>query len=175
MRQLFSALNILLLGLVLVVPTRAQEVDFAKFVDVSSDGWVYYNLAENRVASEQEASFGGWDVAFQGTSVKFNGPSQLVDQTFDAVQSVPEDGFATDEDGTSQLPTDAERRWFHYDFNTHIITALPNRTAIFQTRDGHWGKLNITDYYKTVFGEDPVPRMLSFRWVIAGADSRSFE
>ena len=164
MRQLSSALSLLLLALVMAGTTRAQDVTTAKWVDVSSDGWVYFNLAENRVASEQEASFGGWDVAFQGTTVKFNGPSQLVEKTFDAVQTVPEDGFATDEDGTSQLPTDAERRWFNYDFNTHIISAKPDRTAIFKTRDGHWGKLNITDYYKTVFGEDPIPRMLSFRW-----------
>ncbi|MDA1334292.1 MAG: hypothetical protein O2797_08745, partial [Bacteroidetes bacterium] len=68
--------------------------------------------------------------------------------------------------GTSELPTDAESRWFNYDFNTHFISAKPDRTAIFKTKDGHWGKLNITDYYKTVFGQDPIPRMLSFRWSV---------
>jgi len=153
---------------------QAQDIQFAQHVDVSSDGWVYYNLSENRLASEQEASFGAWDVAFQGTTVMFNGPSQLLDAPFDQVEVAPEDGYGEDEDGTSQLPTDAESRWFHYDFNNHIITALPSRTAVFQTRDGHWGKLNITDYYKVVFGEDPVPRMLSFRWIFAEEDSNQF-
>ena len=156
------------------VLVQAQEVQFALHVDVSSDGWVYYNLADNRLASEQEASFGAWDIAFQGTSVKFNGPSQLLDSPFDRVESAPEEGYAQDEDGTSQLPSDAESRWFHYDFTNHIVTALPSRTAVFQTRDGGWGKLNITDYYKVVFSEDPIPRMLSFRWVFAEADGNQF-
>ena len=162
------------LGLVMAPSTFAQEEGFAKHVDVSSDGWVYYNLDENRIASEQEVGFGAWHVAFQGTSVKFNGPSVLLSETFDLVEAVPEDGVAADEEGTSQLPTDAESRWFHYDFNNHIVTALPNRTAVFQVEDGRWGKLNITDYYKVVFGEDPIPRMLSFRWTFAEADSNSF-
>lgn len=172
-RLLLSAAAVAVL-LLSAVTVQAQDVQFAQHVDVTSDGWVYYNLADNRLASEQEASFGAWDVAFQGTTVKFNGPSQLLDSTFDQVEAVPEEGFSEDEDGTSQLPSDAESRWFHYDFNNHIITALPSRTAVFQTRDGHWGKLNITDYYKVVFGEDPVPRMLSFRWVIAEAESTQF-
>lgn len=174
MRRFANSLASVAVFLFATLTVQAQEVQFAQHVDVSSDGWVHYNLAENRVASEQEASFGAWDVAFQGTSVKFNGPSQLIASVFDAVESVPEEGFSEDEDGTSQLPSDAESRWFHYDFNTHIITALPSRTAVFQTRDGHWGKFNITDYYKVVFGEDPIPRMLSFRWVIAEADATSF-
>ena len=155
--------------------SMAQETQFAQHVDVSDDGWVYYNLTENRLASEQEASFGGWDVAFQGTTVKFNGPSRLLEATFDAVDSAPEEGYSESEDGTSELPTDAESRWFNYDFNTHVISAIPSRTAVFQTRDGHWGKLNITDYYKTVFGADPIPRMLSFRWVINDGNGRAFE
>lgn len=171
MRTLFSFLIVALLGSSLAA---AQDVQFAQHVDVSSDGWVHFNLAENRVASEQEASFGAWDIAFQGTTVMFNGPSQLLDSPFDKVEAAPEEGYAQDEDGTSQLPTDAESRWFHYDFNNHIITALPSRTAVFQTRDGDWGKLNITDYYKVVFGEDPIPRMLSFRWVINEDDGRAF-
>lgn len=171
MRILFA----LLLTLLLTAPgALAQESSSAKWVDVSSDGWVYYNLAENRVASEQEAGFGAWDVAFQGTTVKFNGPSQLLAQPFDQVHIVPNDGYATDDDGTSQLPTDAESRWFHYDFNTHIITALPSRTAVFKGRDGRWGKFNITDYYKVVFGADPIPRQLSFRWMMAAKDSPMF-
>lgn len=162
-----TLLSLLIVGLLTTGLSSAQDVQFAQHVDVSDDGWVFYSLTDNRVASEQEAGFGAWDVAFQGTTVKFNGPSQLLDAAFDAVDAAPEDGYAEEEDGTSQLPTDAETRWFHYDFNTHIITAKPNRTAVFQTRDGNWAKLNITDYYKVVFGEDPIPRMLSFRWVIS--------
>lgn len=171
MRILFS----LLLALLISAPAAlAQDSASAKWVDVSSDDWVYYNFAENRVASAQEASFGAWDVAFQGTTVKFNGPSQLLAQPFEQVHIVPNEGYAQDEDGTSQLPTDAESRWFHYDFNTHIITAQPSRTAVFKGRDGRWGKFNITDYYKVVFGADPIPRQLSFRWMIAAKDSPMF-
>ena len=172
MRTLYS---FLLIAFLTVGFSAAQDVQFAQHVDVSDDGWVYYNLDENRLASEQEASFGGWDVAFQGTTVKFNGPSQLLDATFDAVDAAPEEGYTESEDGTSELPTDAETRWFNYDFNTHVITPKSSRTAVFQTRDGHWGKLNITDYYKTVFGADPIPRMLSFRWVINEGNGRAFE
>lgn len=139
---------------------------FKLHLDTSSDEFVYYNLSENREVTAQEAAFGSWDVAFQGTSVKFNGPSLLLTESFEAVEAAPEDGYATSEDGTSELPTDAETRWFNYDFNTHVISAKPDRTAIFKTKDGHWGKLNITDYYKTVFGQDPIPRMLSFRWTV---------
>jgi hypothetical protein len=174
MRHLLLSVAVSALLMLPAVSVQAQEIQFAQHVDVSSDGWVYYNLAENRLASEQEASFGAWDVAFQGTTVKFNGPSQLLDSPLDRVETAPEDGYAEDEDGTSQLPSDAESRWFHYDFTSHVITALPSRTAVFQTRNGNWGKLNITDYYKVVFGEDPVPRMLSFRWVFAEAESTQF-
>ena len=174
MRHLLKSSITLFVLLLCVVTIRAQDVQFAQHVDVSSDGWVFYNLTDNRVASEQEASFGAWDVAFQGTSVKFNGPSQLLDSPFDQVEAAPKDGYAQDEDGTSQLPSDAESRWFHYDFTSHIITALPSRTAVFQSRDGSWGKLNITDYYKVVFGQGPVPRMLSFRWTFAEGDALAF-
>ena len=165
-------LSFLLLSFLLLAPSAvAQESASAKWVDVSGEGWVYYNLAENRVASEQEAGFGAWDVAFQGTTVKFNGPSQLLSMAFDQVHIVPNEGYAQEEDGTSQLPTDAESRWFDYDFNTHVISARP---AVFKGRDGRWGKLNITDYYKVVFGAAPIPRQLSFRWMIAAQDSPMF-
>ena len=148
---------------------------FKLHLDTSSDDFVYYNLSENREVTTQEAAFGSWDVAFQGTTVKFNGPSQLLAAAYDAVEEAPAEGFATSEDGTSELPTDAETRWFNYDFNTHIISAKPDRTAIFQTKNGHWGKLNITDYYKTVFGQDPIPRMLSFRWSVQKDGSTSLK
>jgi hypothetical protein len=170
-----TVLALLVSTLLSIASTVAQDVQFAQHVDVSGDGWVYYNLSENRVVSEQEASFGAWDVSFKGTAVTFNGPSQLLDVTFDAVDAAPEEGYTEGEDGTSELPTDAETRWFNYDFTNHTISAKPNRTAVFQMRDGRWAKLNITDYYKVVFGADPIPRMLSFRWVIGPSQSRRFE
>ena len=172
MRILFS---LSILSSLLVVSVTAQDTQFAQYIDVSGNEKVYYNLIENRISSEQEAQFGAWDVAFQGTGVTVNGPSLLLGSTFDAVESAPDEGYMVDEDGTSALPTDAETRWFNYDFNTHKITPKPDRTAVFQTRDGRWVKLNITDYYKVVFGQDPIPRMLSFRWVVANENVRSFQ
>jgi hypothetical protein len=170
-----TVLSSLLIALFAIGLSPAQDVQFAQHIDVSGDEKVYYNLIENRISSAQEAQFGAWDVAFQGTSVTVNGPSLLLGSTFDTVDVAPEEGYSVDEDGTSALPTDAETRWFNYDFNTHTITPKPDRTAVFQTRDGRWIKLNITDYYKVVFGQDPIPRMLSFRWVVANENVRSFQ
>jgi len=168
-------LSSILLLFALTVPAWSQDDgQFARHLDVSGGDWVFYNLTEKRVASEQEANFGAWDVAFQGTAVRFNGPSMMMMETFENVEAAPEEGYAENEDGTSELPSEADTRWFDYDFNTHVITPKSSRTAVFQTKDGHWAKLNITDYYKTVFGEDPIPRMLSFRWDIQEDGSRYF-
>ena len=139
---------------------------YATNVDASGEEYVYYNLTENRLATEREADFGAWDIAFQGTNVQVNGASQLMAVGYDTVTDAPADGYAEGEDGITSLPTEAESRWFDYDFTNHVVTPIPERTIVFKTRDGHWAKLHISEYYKTVFGSEPEPRMYSFKFAI---------
>jgi hypothetical protein len=140
-------------------------------IDASGEEFVYYSLSEGRLSTELEANFGAWDIAFQGTSIKVNGSSQILDVGFDLVEEAPEEGYATEDDGTSEIPSDAESRWFNYNFDTHVITAVADKTIVLKTKTGEYAKVKITDYYKTVFGSDPVPRSYSFRYVLGAEGS----
>jgi len=163
-----TLLSIVLLALVSSSAILAQELveGYATNIDASGEAFVYYSISEERIATEQEASFGAWDIAFQGTNIKFNGVSQLLPVAYDAMTEAPKEGYTEGENGASELPTDADSRWFDYDFNTHVITPISERTVVFKTRDGHYAKFHVNDYYKVVFGSDPVPRMYSFKYAI---------
>ena len=169
-----NVLGSLLISLLVTGSVTGQDLlsKSVQHLDASGEDFVYYSLAQGRLATEQEANFGAWDIAFQGTNIKVNGASQILDVAFDLVEEAPEEGYATDEDGTSKIPSDAESRWFHYNFDSHVITALADKTIVLKTKTGEYAKVKITDYYNTVFGSNPVPRSYSFRYVLGAERSR---
>ena len=169
-----NVLGLLLISLLVTGSATGQDLlsKSVQHLDASGEDFVYYSLAQGRLATEVEVNFGAWDIAFQGTSIKVNGASQILDVAFALVEEAPEEGYATDEDGMSEIPSDSESRWFHYDFNSHVITALPDKTIVLKTKMGEYAKVKITNYYKTVFGSDPVPRSYSFRYVLGAEGSR---
>ncbi len=169
-----NVLGLLLISLLVTGSATGQDLasKSVQHLDASGGAFVYYSLARGRLATEVEANFGAWDIAFQGTSIKVNGASQILDVAFDLIDEAPEEGYATDEDGTSEIPSDAESRWFNYNFDTHVVTAVANKTIVLRTKTGEYAKVKITDYYKTVFGSDPVPRSYSFRYVLGAEGSR---
>ncbi|HAY36492.1 MAG: HmuY family protein [Rhodothermales bacterium] len=147
-------------------------------IDASGDEFVYFNLSDALIVTPEAAGFGGWDIAFQGTNIKVNGASQLLDQSYEEMTVAPEEGYTLNEDGTSELPSGSDSGWFSYDFNTHVISPAANKTIVLKTHDGKYCKIEITDYYKVVFTENgpaPTPRYYSFRFTLQADGSGAFE
>ena len=179
MFRILSACLSFALLFVLTSSSFAQTITTksVQHIDASGDEYVYFDLGTAKLVSAESANFGGWDIAFQGTNIKVNGASALLDHAYDELDSAPEDGYALNEDGTSELPSGGDSGWFHYDFNSHVITPVANKTIVLQTRDGKYCKIEITDYYKVVFTENgpaPSPRFYSFRFTLQGDGTRSF-
>ena len=169
-------LTLIFLG---ISPALSQVTSKAVLhIDATGDEFVYYDIESATLVSAEAAGFGAWDIAFQGTNIKLNGPSQILETDYASVVEAPSEGYALEEDGTSVLPSGSGSGWFDYDFNTHVISPAAGKTIVFKTRNGKFSKLEITDYYKTVFtdnGPAPAPRYYSFRYILQEDGSPTFE
>ncbi len=141
-------------------------------VDVSGDP-VHFSFIENRVVSDSEAEAGLWDIRFEGTSIYVNGEAQLLDRTFDFIARAPEHGYEEDDvtDGPA-IPSASGTGWFDYDPNTHIVTAIPDRTIVVHTLNDTYAKLEVLSYYTDQNEDGGRPRNYTFRYVYQPDGSR---
>ena len=156
---------------------QSVKIHSIQGLDATGDDFVYFNLTSGEVVSKEAAAFGGWDIAFQGTSIQVNGKAQFVDAAFDALVEAPENDYLEEESGPVTLPSGGTDGWFNYDFNTHIISPVANRLIVVQTKQGHYAKLEIIDYYKVTFGDNgpaPAPRYYSFKYAVQTGTGRAF-
>lgn len=156
------------------------EVKMAHFVDATGEEFVYYSLAENRVATPQEVEDEKWDIGFRDTQIRINGSVQLLDQEFDEVTEAPMLGYKMDEPDRPALDSQAGEGWFNYDTTTHVIEPKEGQTFVIATADDKYAKLEILNYYKDdeEMAEDEtgmgLPGYYSFRYIYLDDGSRQF-
>lgn len=142
--------------------------------DLSAENAAYYSLQGNKQATGEEKAAGAWDIGFQGTTIMVNGSARFVDQAFDALDTAPEDGYKQDDSATgAALAGGSGSGWYYYDMDAHVLTPVPDRTIVLQTKNGKYAKVEIIDYYKggdTGFGE---PRFYTFRFAYQPDGSRN--
>lgn len=142
-------------------------------VDASEPGrWRFFDFSRGSVVEGPGPR--AWDLAFRRNEVVVNGgelPGEggaaRVDGPFDAVESLPADGYegsVVRRDTTSP----AFDAWYDYGFTTHLLTPKPVVWAI-RTADGRYAKMEILGYY----GPGARAGYLTFRYVYQGDGSRS--
>jgi hypothetical protein len=106
-----------------------------------------------------------WDIAFRGTTIAINGGTEtgtadeperngnagltIVTGTFDSVTTAEGLSFAQDAEGSLAIDTASEEGWYNYSGPpNHIISPIPGRILVIRTRDGHYAKIEILNYYK---------------------------
>lgn len=125
------------------------------------------HLLANKTDSNQYATSLDWDIAFtsQYNSVLVvnngnyegtlgyggKGTAQIIytDQSFDNVSTAPSDETFTANALKSVGWDDGNQRgWFYYSLTNHIAVPIKNRTFIFKTSQGLYGKIEIQNIYK---------------------------
>ena len=136
------------------------------------DRWRYFSFRLGSVVDDPDPR--GWDLGFRRFHVIANGGpgfagrgglQDLGPAVFDAVVTVPEDGYVENTGGDD--PTNpATARWYRYGFFSHLLTPRPHVWAV-RTADGRYAKIEILGYYCT----GGTPGCLTFRYVYQGDGS----
>lgn len=90
------------------------------------------------------------------------GIRDLGETSFDAVPSVPADGYQANE-GAAEPRNPAIAAWYRYGFFTHVLTPRPHVWAV-RTADGRYAKLELLGYYCP----GPQPGCVTFRYAYQG-------
>lgn len=142
-------------------------------IDASGDDFVYYSLRDNRPVEASEADGEAWDIAFQSTNIRVNGSVQLVEASFGAVLTAPEEGYQSDEEA---IPGGSGNGWYLYDSSVHVVMPIPNRTLVLKTAAGAYAKVEILSFNRMdpASGSDEGgdPRYYSFRFAYQPDGSR---
>ncbi|MCR9164401.1 MAG: HmuY family protein [Nannocystaceae bacterium] len=135
------------------------------------EAWVYFDLETGaQVEVDDPMTDLGWDLGFRRFHVATNGGVSgnagcevaLVEQPFDAVSTIPTEGYVVDqEDGEddNEDPDYAFGQWYDYDFMTHVLTPKP-QTYVVVSGAGNVFKLAFEHYYDEA-GTSGYPR---FAW-----------
>lgn len=115
-----------------------------------------FNLANGDTLVPADSATDKWHMAFMATTIYGNsgssGPGstqlQIVDQTYDAIQMAPIDGYKSDEEGSPAIATGSGNGWYTYNITVHSITPNAARTILVQDGKGHYAKVSIKSYYK---------------------------
>lgn len=138
------------------------------------DRWQYFSFALGSVVEAPGPR--GWDLAFRRFHIianggpGFEGEGGVLDLgpvVFDAVDAVPEAGYAATTGGPDPA-NPAIARWYRYGFFSHVLTPKPRVWAV-RTADGRYAKLEILGYYCP----RARPGCLTFRYVYQGDGSRA--
>ncbi len=141
-----------------LTPMLVKDLDLA-------NGKILYNLSEGRIIPSSEENTDKWDVAFDRVSILANNKGQMILKDFDAVEIAPQDNYLTGESGSGVEIEDGQgKSWYHYNPDTHAVSAVDGRTFIVMTSQGTYAKLQILSYYKQEDPEKGAPRFLTFRY-----------
>ena len=155
------------------VPPEPQTV---MNIDASGDDYVYYSLRDNRPVEASEAAGEAWDIAFQSTNIRVNGSVQLVETSFEAVVTAPEEGYVSDEPDRAAIPGGSGNGWYLYDSSVHLVMPIPNRTLVLKTAAGLYAKVEILSFnwMDPTTGSDDGgdPRFYTFRYAYQTDGSR---
>lgn len=119
--------------------------------------YTFFSLRTGETVSQADSASTDWDLAFNGTTILTNsgvsGPGSggaiILDSSFSGVTIAPSEGYSTDTSESLAIPTGTGNGWYSYNFTTHKITPLPDKTIVVKTADGnHYAKVQIISYYK---------------------------
>lgn len=162
------------------VLARAENLAVAASMGGGDRRFALYGLREGRLvlaydaAERADSASTAWDLGFRGTEIIANGGTfgsgqggiQLLDADFDAVATLPEDGYADRLDA----------RWFDYTPGLNLVTPLPERTLAVRTADGRFAKVRVVSYYRDAPAEPDAqrhePRFYTFEYVVQPDGSR---
>ncbi len=175
----------------------AQEViDLAA---PSSSEFTFYNLRTNEAVNRADSASTNWDIAFAGTTIRFNGgvsgPGQggaaMLTGIFESITSAPSIEIAADSNEKLAISVPAGTSWYSYTGPVgnppFAVLPIPGRVIVFKTADGKYGKLEIQSYYRggpspnysdPVFidvSTRPASRYYSFRYVVQQDGSTNFD
>lgn len=119
--------------------------------------YTFFSLRTGEPVSQADSASTDWDIAFNGTTILTNsgvsgpgaGGAIILDSSFSGVTLAPSEGYNTDTNESLAIPNGSGNGWYNYNFTTHKITPLPDKTIVIRTADGnHYAKLQIISYYK---------------------------
>lgn len=142
----------------------------------SDDDWIYFDFeSAGSVAVTDPQDSLAWDLAFQRMVVKSNGGVNgnggvevaiVDDETFDAIEVAPNDGWKTDVEGDPEARDpggtvfNAEPAWYDYDLFSHSLQPKADRFYIIRTVEGNAFKMRFNGYYSA----DQEAAWPSFSW-----------
>jgi hypothetical protein len=138
----------------------------------ASDRWQYFSLRVGAVVANPGPV--DWDLAFRRYQIIANGGPAFIGQGgirdlgaagFDAVQTVPADGYAVTE-GKDDPKNPAVASWYDYGFFSHVLKPKPHVWAV-RTADGRYAKVEFVGYYCP----GSRPGCLTLRYVFQGNGS----
>ena len=116
--------------------------------------FVYFSFEKGSSVTETE----GWDVAFKGTAIIFNGGKSGSEQAgaviksgiFDELTTAPESSeFRQDSDSEYAVPAGSDNGWYNYaGAPSHVIAPIAGKVIMVKTFDGKYAKVEILSYYK---------------------------
>lgn len=157
---------------------------------LSSSEYTFYNLRTNQEVSKADSASSNWDIAFAGTTIRFNGgvsgPGQggatMLTGTFESISNAPSSGIMADSNEKLAISAVAETSWYNYTGPVgtppFAVLPIPGRVIVFKTADGKYGKLEIESYYQGSpspnysdpafinLATRPASRYYSFRYVV---------
>ncbi|MCX4241044.1 HmuY family protein [Paraliomyxa miuraensis] len=144
---------------------QVQHEDEGDGVTVSTidatdqEQWIYLDLESREQRDPADpADSDEWDLGLRRFAIAINGGSSgtggmeavmLEGTTFDAVTSIPTEGWVTDApdgDDENEDPDYALDEWYDYDFMTHVLTPKPV-VYVVRTVEGNAYKVEIGGYY----------------------------
>jgi hypothetical protein len=166
---------------------------------LSSSEYTFYNLRTNQVVNKSDSASLNWDIAFAGTTIRFNGgvsgPGQggatMVIGTFETISSAPANSIVADSEQMLAISPMAGTSWYNYTGPIgnppFAILPIPGRIIVFRTADGKYGKLEIESYYQGQpspnysdpsfinLSTRPPSRYYNFRYLVQQNGSSRFE
>ena len=133
-----------------------------------SGNFIGFNLMDESPVTDNT-----WDIAFRGTTILINGGSKGGDDepvrtgeggayvavsTYQDLMNINVDEIKQDDISSKAIPNGSGNGWYSYDFQNHVISAIPGRTLVIKTHDGRYAKIEILCYYR---GCPEVPSMES--------------
>lgn len=104
-----------------------------------------------------------WDIAFRGTTIAINGGvatgtndepvrngqvgATIETGTFESITTAEGLTFNQDNSSSFAIPTGSDNGWYNYNPATNVVSPIPGKILIFQTRDGRYAKVEILSYY----------------------------
>jgi hypothetical protein len=137
-----------------------------------AERWRYFSFRVSAVVDDPSAR--AWDLAFRRYQIIANGGSgfrgragivDLGPVRFDAVHTVPADGYLVNE-GKPDPRNPAIAGWYQYGFFSHVLSPKPHVWAV-RTSEGRYAKLEMLGYYCP----GSQPGCVTFRYVYQGDGS----